>query len=363
MAMSRKIRWGILGTGTIAQKFATALAETASSELTAVGSRSIEKAQQFAARHGCPKSLGSYEDLVRVPELDVVYIATPHVYHKDHCLLALDADKAVLCEKPFTTTADELEQIIDAAQSKGLFCMEAMWLRFNPLIHKVQELLAQGAIGELEMLRADVGYSRTFEKASRFFDPALGGGVLLDLGVYPLSLAYLLLGEPEEIVGKATVCPTGVDEQASLVLAYPNKIASLSCSFRTTAPNDAHIMGTHGRIWIHPPMYNPSGISISKFEPSSGIAYANLSSKKSLKHLLRMPRRLHNFVRCLNGRDAEQIIRPAWRNGMVFEAEEVVKCLQSGEKESSLMPLDESLRVMRAIDSIRQDWGTFLRVH
>lgn len=352
-----------MGTGTIAHKFALALAESTNSQLTAVGSRSIENARRFAACHAAPKALGSYEDLVRLPELDVVYVATPNVFHKDHCLLALNAEKAVLCEKPFTTTADEMTQIIHAAQSRGLFCMEAMWLRFNPLIHQVQKVLSEGAIGEVKMLKADVGYSRTLEKSSRFFDPGLGGGALLDLGVYPLSLAYLLLGEPQDIVGRATLAATGVDEQVSLLLTYPGQIASLSCSFRTTAPNDAHIMGTHGRIRIHPPMYNPSGISITNFEPTSGIARANPTRAERPLHRLPVPQRLRDFFRRSRGKTSEQIVLPSWRNGMVFEVEEVVNCLHRGETQSSLMPLDESLRVMQAIDSIRRDWVAAPQTH
>ena len=322
--MAEKIRWGILGCGSIARKFAEGLSAVDDAELAAVGSRTQAKAQAFADEFGAARAHGSYEALAADGEVDVVYVATPHALHKDNTILCLEAGKAVLCEKPFTINAAQARQVIDLARKKGLFLMEAMWTRFLPCLVRVRQLLADGAIGQVRMVAADFGYRADFNPESRIFDPALGGGALLDVGVYPVSLASMIFGdEPLEIAALADLGATGVDEQAAFVLKYPGgRLASLLTAVRTLTPMEATIMGAEGHIRLHTAWW--------------------CGSKMTL---------------CVRGQ-AEQLIElhPAG-NGYDCEAEEVGRCLRAGRTESEVMPLDETLAVMRTLDRIRAEWG------
>jgi predicted dehydrogenase len=207
-----KTHWGIIGTGKIAKEFATGLAVLPEAELVAVGSRTAESANRFANMFGVPHRHASYEALVNDSNVDVVYVATPHSLHKENSLLCLQAGKAVLCEKPFTINAAEAETVIRLAREKKLFLMEAMWTRFIPLVVKVRQLLADRVIGDVQMLVADLGFLVDFDPLHRLFAPQLGGGALLDLGVYPVSLASMIFGPPSRITGMAQLGKTGVDE-------------------------------------------------------------------------------------------------------------------------------------------------------
>ncbi len=321
--MSDKIRWGIIGTGKIAKAFAVDLAVLPDAELVAIGSRSIESANRFADTFDVPHRYASYQALTNAPDIDVVYIATPHALHKENSLLCLEAGKAVLCEKPLTINATEAESIINYARAKKLFLMEAMWTRYIPLIVKLRELLAKDVIGEVQILVAGLGKVEPFNPEYYVFDPHLGGGILLDAGVYPVSLASMVFGPPVKITGIAHLSKTGVDEQAAIILGYDQgQLATLYMSLKTNIPPGMTLMGSKGRIRIHPPIFNPTQLTLS-----------------------------------LTGQDDEIIEMPFRGNGLNYEAIEVMHCLRAGKLESDIMPLDETLTTMRTLDQIRAQWG------
>ncbi len=359
--MSKTIRWGILGTGYIAGEFAQGLKLVPDAQLVAVGSRQIDTAKQFANRFQVPIADGSYEDLVN-RDLDVIYVATPAGRHQEDCLLCLNANKAVVCEKPFTVNAKQAREVIDLARSKQLFCMEAMWMRFMPLIQEVKTMINRGEIGDICMLTADFSVPTAFDPQSRHYDPSLGGGVLLDRGIYALSLAFYLLGHPEQIVSQAAISATQVDDQAAMILKYAQgQLAILSASFRTYSPNEAVIMGTQGRIHIHEPFYRPHKLTtVSKF-PMATVS--NTSSPAGLKQKLTQAIKQNSLVRRLYYqfetllKPAQTVLQPPAGNGYSYEAAEVVRCLQRGEQESKIMPLDETLKIIEAMDAIRQSWN------
>jgi predicted dehydrogenase len=319
-----KIRWGILGTGGIARKFADGLALLPDASLTAVGSRTLSAAEAFGSEYKIPHRHGSYAALMEDPDVDVVYVATVHPLHCENSLGCLAAGKAVLCEKPFTMNAGEAEKVVALARQKKLFLMEAMWTRYFPAFVKIRGLLAEGAIGEVRQVQVDFCMKPEFNPKSRLFDPALGGGALLDLGIYPVSLASMVFGEaPRKILTAASLGSTGVDEQSAAVMEYPGeRLAVISCSLRFFSPQEAHVLGTTGRIRVHKPWW-----------------YAD------------------TFTLTRAGREDETVTLPYLGNGYAHEAVEVMDCLRGGRLESSVMPLDESLRIMRTLDAIRAEWG------
>ncbi len=358
--MGQKIRWGILGTGTVARDVAQSFAYVADAELAAVGSRSIDTARAFASRFGIPKAYGSYDELLADDDIDVVYIATPHDRHRDDCLKCFDAGKAVLCEKPFTLNAAQALEVVSAAREKNLFCMEAMWMRFVPLVRKVRELVEAGEIGHVQMIRADFGYPTWYDPENRFFSLNRGGGSLMDRGIYTLSLARFILGDHENMKSSATIGPTGVDHQSACLLEYPNgAIADLSSTLTTYGTNEAVIMGTRGQIRIHDPFYRPSRISLSQFEepcaPTASLDGGGFKQKLKdnplVSKLHRMATPLLDLLR------GGAISQPFPGNGYQFEIEEVTQCLQQGETESSIMPLDDTLAIMETMDEMRASWG------
>jgi predicted dehydrogenase len=318
-----KIRWGILSTGWIAKKFAEGLSVLPDAEIVAVGSRAQETADAFGEKFGVPHRHASYEALADDPAVDVVYIGTPHPFHKDNSLLCLEAGKAVLCEKPFTINAGEAKEVIALAREKGLFLMEAMWSRYIPIIVKLRELLAEGVIGEMRMLTADLGFRSEFDPKSRLFDPELGGGALLDVGIYPISFASMVLGTPSRTASLATMGRTGVDELAGLVFGYDGgQLAILHTGLRADTVIEATVMGTKGKIRVHSPWFYGTTLTLS-----------------------------------VEGRDDEVISLPYEGNGYNFEAAEVMRCLRQGKLESEVMPLDETLAIMQTLDAIRAQWG------
>lgn len=318
-----KIRWGILGTGAIANSFAQGLNFVPDAELTAVGSRNKETAEKFGNTFQIPNRHDSYEDLASDPEVDVVYIATPHMFHRDNAVLCLNHRKAVLCEKAFTINAAEAEEIIMLARRKKLFLMEAMWTRFQPIVAKLRNLLKQDLIGDVRMMTADLGFKFEFNPKSRIFDPNLGGGALLDIGIYPLAMSYMIFGPPSRIESMAFLGSTGVDEQESIVLGYAGgQIATLYASTHVETPQEVTVIGNKGRIRLQGPIYRPSGMTIQ------------LENEKE------------QFID--NGLEG---------NGYNYEAAEVMNCLRSGKLESDIMPLDESLEIMKTMDKLRAQWG------
>lgn len=321
--MTNNIRWGILGTGVIARKFALGLKAAPGAELVAVGSRTQAAADEFGDTFGVPRRHASYEALAHDPEVDVIYISTPHSLHKDNTLLCLEAGKAVLCEKPFAINAAETEAMIKLARQKKLFLMEAMWTRFLPAVLKVRQLIAEDAIGEVRMLMADLGFRAEFDPKSRLFDPALGGGALLDVGIYTVSFASMLLGTPVRVTSLAQLGQTGVDEQSAMLLSYAGgQLAVLAAAVRTDIPSEAIIMGTKGQIRVHAPIYCPVRLTLSRPEQGDEIIDAPLEG-----------------------------------NGYNYQALEVMNCLRNGWLESATMPLDETLSIMRTMDEIRAPWG------
>jgi predicted dehydrogenase len=323
LIMADKIRWGILGTGIIARKFATGLKTASGAELAAVGSRVQTTADQFGDTFGVLRRHASYEALANDPEVDVIYVSTPHSLHKANTLLCLEAGKAVLCEKPFAINAAEATAMINLARQKGLFLMEAMWTRFLPSVIKVRQLIADGAIGEVRMLMADLGFRAEFDPKHRLFDPALGGGALLDVGIYPVSFASMILGAPVQVTSLAHLGATGVDEQSAMLLRYDQgQLAVIASAVRTDIPSEAVIMGTTGRIRVHAPIYCPVRLTLSR--PEQGD---------------------------------EVIDAPMEGNGYNYQAVEVMNCLRTGKLESEIMPLDETLAIMKTMDQIRAPWG------
>lgn len=316
-------RWGILGTGGIARTFVDGLGSLPEAEVLAVGSRSEASAAGFAGEKEIPRHYGSYEGLAADPDVDVVYVATPHPFHAENVELCLGAGKAVLCEKPFTLNAAEAERLVKLARERGLFLMEGMWTRFFPLMQEVRRLVSDGSIGEVRMLNVDFGFRAKLDPASRLFDPALGGGALLDVGVYCLSMASMVLGKPTEAVGLSHIGETGVDEQASIVLEHEGgRLANLSIGVRTETPQEATIMGTDGYVRIHSPWWHPSSMTI-----------------------------------CRPHKEDEIVEEPISGNGFGYEAAEVMRCLDRDETESPVMPLDETIAVMRTMDGLREAWG------
>ncbi len=317
------IRWGILATGSIAAKLASAINDVEDADLLAVGSRSQESADVFGDTWNVPRRYASYEALAADPDVDVIYIATPHPYHDDNMRLCLEAGKHVLCEKPFTLNASEAETCVALARKKGLFLMDAMWTRTIPAIIQVRRWLEDGRIGEPRLLQADFTFDMAFDPDHRLFNPALGGGALLDVGIYPLALASMVLGDPVAISGQAILGQTGVDELDGITLTYPSQaLAVLTCGIRADKPQEATITGSDGRIVIHPPFHCPNTLT--------------LTSGDSQPKTVTIPYR---------------------GNGYVHEVIEVNRCLRDGRLESPLMPLDETIRLMRQMDTLRAAWG------
>lgn len=319
--MARPIRWGILGPGSIAKKFATGLQSVDDAEFQAVGSRSMDRAKQFAEEFDAARAHGSYEDLAADTDVDAIYIATPHPMHSDHAILCLRAGKAVLCEKPFTVNASQARDVIAAAREAGVFCMEAMWTRFLPPIVKLRELLAEQAIGELRLVMADFGFRGPADASSRLMNPDLAGGGLLDVGVYPISLACMALGKPEQIASLAHIGNTGIDEQAGAVLRFDGgAMAMVTSAVRTTTPHEAVFCGTEGQIRLAAGWWHGSEMT------------------------LRAGDREETFPAEIVG------------NGYNYQVEEVHRCLAEGRTESETLPLEESLMIMETLDTIRAQW-------
>jgi predicted dehydrogenase len=358
-------RWGILGTGAVARAFAADLRLLRDAVLTSVGSRQLDRASTFAREFGARRAHEGVNGLASDAEVDVVYVATPHVRHQDDCLACLAAGRAVLVEKPFTLNTAQARAVIEQARRSRLFCMEAMWMRFHPLILKVRSMVQSGVLGSIRLLTADFGYPTPFDPENRFFDQRLGGGALLDRGVYLVSLAHFLLGPPDEAVGHATIGPTGVDEQESLLLSYRSGAqAVLTASLRSRLRNEAVIVGTQGQIRIHCPFYAPHRVSQTLFvEPVGSLTPAPSAPtgwRSRIRHnpLLRrvfetVGRPVLDWVR----RDTTALVHFGRGRGYQFEAAEVMRCLRSELLESPLMPLDETLAILETTDRLRRSWS------
>ena len=324
--MRDTVRWGILSTGAIARQFAEGLKHAPGAELVAVGSRTRDAAERFGAEFRVPRRHASYQAVADDPGVDVVYIGTPHTLHCENALMCLAAGKAVLCEKPFAINTAQAERMAALARSKKLFLMEALWTRYLPAILELRRLLAAGTIGPIRMIEADFGFRPEYNPLGRLYNPDLGGGSLLDIGIYPISLVYLLLGPPARMTTMAELGRTGVDERSAVVFGYPGgELATLSFSLTTDMPSEVLVLGTEGWIRVHGPIYKPEKLTVS--------------------------------LKTAAARAERVIPLPAAGNGYNYEAVEVMRCLGQGLLESPGMPLDESLAIMRTMDAIRAQWG------
>ncbi|MEU8648923.1 Gfo/Idh/MocA family oxidoreductase [Streptomyces sp. NPDC048737] len=320
------VRWGILATGGIAAAFTADLIDLPDAEVVAVASRTEDSARAFAERFGIPRAYGDWERLAKDADIDVVYVATPHSAHRAAAGLCLEAGRNVLCEKPFTLNLREAAELVELARDNGRFLMEAMWMYCNPMVRRLKALVDDGAIGEVRTVQADFGLEGPFPPSHRLRDPAQGGGALLDLGVYPVSFAHLLLGEPTGVSARAVLSAEGVDLQTAAALSWDSgALAALHCSLDGGTGTTASVTGSRGRIDI------PAGF----FHPD-------------------------RFVLHRTGRDPEEFAAdPADgpRATMQHEAREVMRALRAGETESPLVPLDGTLAVMRTLDTVRERIG------
>jgi predicted dehydrogenase len=326
--VGRPVRFGVVGTGGIAAAFTNDLRLLDDAEVVAVGSRSQESADAFAAAHGVDRAHPTYEGLLTDGGVDVVYVATPHPWHHPVAMQAIASGKAVLVEKPFTMTGDEAQDIADAARRTETFAMEAMWARFNPHLVRVREVLAEGQLGEITTVIADHGQWFPERRDSRLFAPELGGGALLDLGIYPVSFASMVLGAPTRVTARATSAFTGVDSQTSVLLEHAGGAhAVLTTTLRAVSPTRATIVGTEARLEIEGPWYAPNAFTVT---PREGSPWRYDEPHQGL--------------------------------GLRHEAAEVVRCLRAGLVESPVLPLDETVSVMRTLDEIRRQTAGDLTV-
>lgn len=320
--MTDVVRWGILGTGKIAKAFANALKDTPGARLAGVGSRTLEGAQAFADEFG-GTAYGSYEELAAAADIDLIYVGTPHPAHVDNVRLALNAGKGVLCEKPFTMNRQEAEELVALARSKKLFLMEAMWTRFMPALAEVRRVIESGEIGKVTQVIADLGFKAEFGHEHRVFNPVLGGGALLDLGIYPLSIAVALLGPVASVAAQAEIGPTGVDEQTGFVLRHSGGGMSMcSCSLRARLPSELTIAGEKGHVRMNTMFHRTQTVTVSRADGS-----------------------------------ARTVPTPFLGNGYVHEAIEAQRCWQAGLIESPGMSHDDTLALMGVMDEVRRQIG------
>lgn len=321
--MRTEFRWGILASGGIAQAFARDLSYFNNHIVAAVGSRSQESADSFVAEFPGCKAYGSYEELVADPTLDAIYVTSPHPYHVSNTLLALNARKPVLCEKPFTINATEARQMKSAADTNGVALMEAMWARFLPHMHKVREIVASGILGEIWAVEADHGQRLADHANPRHWEPSLGGGALLDLGIYPISFAHMILGVPNKITASATFTDKGVDASSTTIFDYRSGAqAILTSNMMVSTPCRATICGTLGKIEIDRTFYNPAAMRVI----------------------------IHNGKVTEYPNDYKG-------HGLREQALEFERVVRSGAMNSSILTPDESILIMESLDEVRRQIG------
>jgi len=326
-----KIRWGILGCGKIAAKFAEDLKLVDGAELSAVASRNGENARKFAKSHGAVHALDNYLDLAQHSNVDVIYIASPHSHHHEHTLLCLNQGKAVLCEKAFAINGHQAREMVDTAIAKNCFLMEAFWTKFLPHYQLVMAKIHKGELGEIKSLLVNFGFRPTEPLADRIFNPELGGGSMLDIGIYNVFLALSVLGKPDGIEATMTPAHTGIDEQCAVTFTYQNgAIAQLFSSFSSNLSTEADISGTSGRIRLGTRFY----------EPATTIEYypGHIGTRQIIPH------------------DREA----GW--GYQYQIRHVQDCLEKGLIESPVMSHADSLQLMDTLDAIRKKAGIHYRV-
>jgi predicted dehydrogenase len=322
--MTKTVRWGIIGTGRMAATIAGELAALSPQgfECVAVASRDLERARSFAAQHGVRRGYDSVERLVEDAEVDAVYVATPHSRHATDMLACIAAGKPVLCEKPFTLDAAEAERVVNAAQSNAVPVMEAMWTRFLPAVVALRRMLAEGEIGTVRLLVGGGAFIPRFDPTHYLFDPTLGGGVLLDAGVYLVSLASLVLGSPQRVLASGRLGATGVDEQDAILLDYGSASAMLYVSLQARRPPDFEILGEAGRIRLEPPVFRPTRLTI----------WDERGEQRIEEH-------------------------PVDGSGYGPQLVAFAEAVSLGKRECATMPLAETVAIMRTLDAVRAQVG------
>ncbi len=321
--MAGSIRWGILGTGGIAHLQTTDLIGNGFT-VTAVGSRSQASADAFAAEFAIPTAHGSYEALVADPDVDVIYVSTPHLFHAANALLALRAGKHVLLEKPFTLTAAEATEVVETARANRLVVLEAMWTRYLPHMLRIREIIAAGTLGDVRTLIADHNQKLPRDPQHRVNNPELGGGALLDLGIYPVSFAFDLFGLPSTVQALAAKTETGVDRQTAIVFGYgEGQQALLHAALDARGPSTAVIIGTEGRIEIDPVWYAPTTFTV--FDSEDAII--------------------------------ERFEQKITHRGMQFQAWELERLIEAGQTAGDILPPEETVQIMETLDEIRRQIG------
>lgn len=319
--MGKILKWGIAGPGNIARRFASDMALLSGHQIVAVGSRNLERARTFAAAFGVPAAYGSYDQLFADPAVDIVYVSSPHHAHVAMSIAAMQAGKHVLCEKPVAVNRQQAEEMFNVAQDHGVFLMEGMWSRFNPSIMACLQLAKDGILGEVSYINADFFFYREAPAESRMFNMELAGGALLDIGIYPVFLAYLILGMPKKIQATAHFHPTGADLHTSALLKYERGVAHMACGFHAHSEMRARICGTEGEAVIWENWHRAQGYSVFKNE------------------------KRQDFPMPTPGR------------GFTFEIEECRKCIEEGALQSALWSHQNSLDLMGLLDSIRTQIG------
>ncbi|MFN2537539.1 MAG: Gfo/Idh/MocA family protein [Mycobacteriales bacterium] len=322
------VRWGIAATGGIATSFAKALTRVEDASLQAVSSRSLDRATVFAAEHGAAQAYGSLSQLLDDPDVDIVYVASPHSEHCREALAAVEAGKHVLVEKPFGLNAEETAKVFDAAAGAGVFVMEGVWSRFLPAHVRLRELVAEGVIGEIRSVEASFGFPMPYGPEHRLFDPALGGGALLDLGIYPVNTALQLLGPPVEVTATAALGETGVDVNTLVALRFDGgAVASAHCSLTAMLPNTARVIGTLG--WIELPGMHHCAESLV----------------------------LRSFGPWPEPPKKEVLELPVGDDGLRYQVHEVHRCLAEGRQQSDVMSWQHTLDLMSTMDRARECIG------
>ncbi len=323
IVITRPIRWGVVGPGRIADKVMPDFVLVPGAEVVAVASRSQARADAFAKRHGLARAYGTYEGILADPDIDVLYIATPHRQHLGVSVAALRAGKALLVEKSFATTLAGAEEIVAVARETGRFVMEAMWTRFQPLVVEARRLLADGAIGEVRCFQADLGVDRPYDPTDRLFDLSQGGGAMLDLGVYLVSCAQMVLGAPQQVVAQGSLTASGVDAEAGLLLDHgEGRRSVLLATLRHATPGQARIFGTGGSLDILPRFHHPTEMILNRA-----------------------------------GALPEAIRRPPAGAGYSHELVEVTECIRAGRTESAVMPLADTIAVQRTLNAACEQLG------
>jgi predicted dehydrogenase len=317
------VRWGVVGPGRIASKVVGDAPHVPGAEFVAVASRSAQRAKAFAAEHGIPRAHDSYQAILDDDGVDVLYIATTHPQHRAIALAALRAGKAIMVEKAFTVTPEATREIVDLATSTGLFAMEAMWTRFQPVIVRLRELLADGALGQVKAVQGELCVQAPKDPGDRFLNPAIGGGALFDLGVYPISFAQMVFGTPDTVYADGALAETGVDLEESVLLSFPGGgAATMYCSLNCASPGQMRVFGTEGWVDVLPRFHHPATIVLHRL-----------------------------------GAEPETIVAPRIGGGYAHELIEVTECVVAGKKQSDVMPLEDTVAVQDVMGEVARQLG------